>query len=246
MKFDINRVDCTVDMEIVETSKSGHSELSSRLIKFQNEGVVCPFDFEEISSKFVTRDSNEELAREIGLISSNGVPSFVSSVSHFVSDSTLIVPLQQEVGDLREKLKATDRPGFSQGNRSVANGIDEGLSDNSFRRSVANEIEVQKTKRPALRCLEQRDRISSPDKCSPEMGIGRCCVVPQSSLRLLVGKISRQLKINLLDMDAALSEEALRPSKVCMERRSAWRSFVKSAETIYEVGLDPFGLCNSS
>ncbi|XWS44194.1 hypothetical protein CRYUN_Cryun15aG0023300 [Craigia yunnanensis] len=238
MKFDINRVDCTVDMEIVQTSKSGHSELSSRLIKFQNEGVVCPYDFEEISSKFVTRDCNEELVREIGLISSNGVPLFVSSGTHFVSDSTLVVPLQQEVGDLQDKFKATDRPGFSQGNRSVADGINEGLSDNSFRRSVANEIELQKTKRPALRCLEQRDRISSADKCSPELGIGRCCVVPQSSLRPLVGKvsqISRQLKINLLDMDAVLSEEALRPSKVCMERRSAWRSFVKSAETIYEM-----------
>ncbi|XWS32781.1 hypothetical protein CRYUN_Cryun22dG0019000 [Craigia yunnanensis] len=238
MKFDINRVDCTVDKEIVETSKSGHSELSSRLIKFQNEGVVCPYDLEEISSKFVTRDSNEELVREIGLIGSNGVPSFVSSVAHFVSDSTLIVPLQQEVGDLQDELKATDGPGLSQGNRSLANGINEGLSDNSFRRSVANETLVQKTKRPALRCLEQRDRISSVDKYSPELGIVRCCVVPQSSFRPLVGKVSqilRQLKINLLDMDAALSEKALRPSKACIERRWAWRSFVKSAETIYEM-----------
>ncbi|KAK6267385.1 hypothetical protein QUC31_018222 [Theobroma cacao] len=239
MNIDINRVDCTVDMEIVETSKSGHSELSSRLIKFQNEGLVCPYNFEEISTKFVTRDSNEELVREIGLIGSNGVPSFVSSVSHFVSDSTLMtVRPHQERGDLGDKLKATEMPGFSQGNRSVANGINERLSDNSFRRSVASEIEVQRTIRPALRCLEQRDRISSADKYSPELGIGRCCVVPQSSLRPLVGKvsqISRQLKINLLDMDAALSEEALRPSKACMERRWAWRSFVKSAETIYEM-----------
>ncbi|XWS30346.1 hypothetical protein CRYUN_Cryun24cG0109300 [Craigia yunnanensis] len=239
MKFDINRVDSTVDMEIVQTSRGGQSELSSRLIKFQNEGVVCPYDFEEISSKFVTRDSNEELVREIGLIGSNGIPSFVSSVTHFVSDPTLmIVPPHQAIGDLGDELKATKRPGFSQGKRIVANGINEGLSDISFRRSFANEIEVQKTKRPALRCLEQRNRISSADKYSPELSIGRCCVVPQSSLRPLVGKVSqilRQLKINLLDMDAALSEEALRPSKACMGRRWAWRSFVKSTETIYEM-----------
>ncbi|XP_022739845.1 methyl-CpG-binding domain-containing protein 9-like isoform X2 [Durio zibethinus] len=238
MKFDINLVDCTVDMEVVETSKSGHSELSSRLIKFQNEGIVCPYDFEEICSKFVTRDSNEELVQEIGLIGSNGVPSFVSSVTHFVSDSTLIAP-PHKVGNLVDELKATERQSLSsQGNRNVANGINEGLSDNYFRRSVANEIEVQKTKRPALRCLEQRDRLSSSDKYSPALGISRCCVVPQSSLRPLVGRvsqISRQLKINLLDMDAALSEEALRPSKACKERRLAWRSFVKSAETIYEM-----------
>ncbi|XVF14120.1 hypothetical protein REPUB_Repub09cG0029900 [Reevesia pubescens] len=235
MEFDINQVDCTVDMEIVETSKSGHSDLSSRLIKFKNEGVVCPYDFEDISSKFVTRDSNEELVREIGLIDSNGVPSFLSSVNHFLSDSTLIVP-PHKVGDLGDELKITEKPGLSsQGNRIVANGINDGLSDNSFRRSVANEIEVQKTKRPALRFLEQRDRISSVDKHSPEV---RCCVVPQSSLRPLVGRVSqilRQLKINLLDMDAALSGEALRPSKACNERRLVWRSFVKSAETIYEM-----------
>ncbi|XVE83943.1 hypothetical protein DITRI_Ditri16bG0129400 [Diplodiscus trichospermus] len=237
-KFDVNRVECSVDRKMVETSKSGHSELNSRLVKFQNEGVVCPYDLEEICSKFVTRDSNEELVREIGLIGSNGVPSFVPSICHFVSDSTLIVPLRQEVGDSQDEMKATGRPGFSQGNWSVANGINEGLSDTSFRRSVANEIEVQKTKRPALMCLEQRDRISSADKYSAELGSGHCCVVPQSSLRPLDGKVSpilRQLKINLLDMDAALSEDTLRPSKACMERRWAWRSFVKSAETIYEM-----------
>ncbi|XVF60333.1 hypothetical protein PTKIN_Ptkin08bG0036600 [Pterospermum kingtungense] len=249
VKFDINQVDCTVDMELADTSKGVHSELSSRMVKFQNEGVVCPYNFEEISSKFVTRNSNEELVREIGLIGSNGVPSFVSSATHFVSDSTLmIVPRHQETGDLGDELKATKKPGLSQGNRSVANGINEGLSDNAFRRSVANEIEVQKTKRPALRYLEQRDRISSADKYFPELGVSRC-IVPKSSLRPLVGKVSQifqQLKINLLDMDAALSEEVLRPSKVCMERRWAWRSFVKSAETIYEVCLDPCGLSNSS
>ncbi|KAA3455958.1 methyl-CpG-binding domain-containing protein 9 [Gossypium australe] len=238
MRSDGNRVGYTVDMEIDENSKAGHSELSSRLIKFQNDGVVCPYDFEEISTKFFTRDSNEELVREIGLISSDGVPSFVSSASHFVSDPTLrLVPSHQEIGGLGAELKATKRPGLSQGNWSVANGINEGFSDDSFR-TVANEIKVQKNRRPALRCSEQRDRISSADKYSPELGSGHCCVVPQSSLRPLVGKVSQvlqQLKINLLDMDAALSEEALRPSKACMERRWAWRSFVKSAETIYEM-----------
>ncbi|OMO80724.1 hypothetical protein CCACVL1_12795 [Corchorus capsularis] len=237
LNFDINRVDCAVDMEIRETSRIGHSGLSSRLIKFQNEGAICPYDFEEISTKFVTRDSNEELVREIGLIGSNGVPSFVSSVTHFVGDSTLmIVPPHQ--GNLGDELKATDRPVYSQGKRSLANGIHEGLSDDKFRRSATDEIGVQKTKRPALRCFEQSDRISSSNKYSSELGIGRCCVVPQSSLRPFAGKvslISRQLKINLLDMDAALPEEAFKPSKACLERRWTWRSFVKSAETIYEM-----------
>ncbi|KAK8534043.1 hypothetical protein V6N12_047441 [Hibiscus sabdariffa] len=225
MKSDGNRVGCT-DMEIDENSGGGHSEMSSRLIKFQTDGVVCPYDFEEISSKFVTRGSNEELVREIGLIGSDGVPSFVSSVPHLFDDPTLMpVPPHQEIEDLGDEAKAAKKPSFLQG-------------DGSFKRSLVNEVKVQKSKRPALRCLEQRDRISPADKYSPELGNGRCCVVPQSSLRPLVGKVSqllRQLKINLLDMDAALSEEALRPSKAFMERRWAWRSFVKSAETIYEM-----------
>ncbi|KAE8682418.1 7-dimethyl-8-ribityllumazine synthase family protein [Hibiscus syriacus] len=239
MKSDGYQVGCTVDMEIDENSKTGHLETSSRLIKFQTDGVVCPYDFEEISTKFVTRDSNKELVQEIGLISSDGVLSFVSSVPHFVGDPTLsFVPPHQEVEGLGDEVKAAKRPGLSLVNWSVGNGVKEGFSDGSFKRSVSNEIKVQKNKRPALRCSEQRDRISPADKYSLEMGNGRRCVVPQSSLRPLVGKVSqllRQLKITLLDMDAAISEEALRPSKACMERRWAWRSFVKSAETIYEM-----------
>ncbi|KAE8718221.1 7-dimethyl-8-ribityllumazine synthase family protein [Hibiscus syriacus] len=239
MKSDANRVGCTVDMEIDENSKGGHSEMSSRLTKFQTDGVVCPYDFEEISTKFVTRDSNKELVQEIGLISSDGVPSFVSSVPHFVGDPSLLIVLpHQEIEGLGDEVKAAKRPGLSLGNWSVGNGVKEGFSDGSFKRSAANDIKAQKNRRPALRCSEQRDRISLAGKYSPELGKGRCCVVPQSSLRPVVGKISqllRQLKINLLDMDAALSEEALRPSKACMERRWAWRSFVKSAETIYEM-----------
>ncbi|XP_039035588.1 methyl-CpG-binding domain-containing protein 9-like [Hibiscus syriacus] len=227
MKSDGNSGGCTVDMEIDEKSKG-----------FQNDGVVCPYDFEEISTQFVTRDSNEELVREIGLIGSDGVPSFVSSVPQFVGDPTLIPVPHQEIEDLGDDAKAAKRPVLSQGNWSMVNGVKEGFSDGSFKRSVVNEIKVQKNKRPALRCSEQRDKISPADNYSPELGNGHCCVVPQSSLRPLVGKVSqimRQLKINLLDMDAALSEEALRPSKASIERRWAWRSFVKSAETIYEM-----------
>jgi hypothetical protein len=65
-------------------------------------------------------------------------------------------------------------------------------------------------------------------------------VVPLSSLKPLVGKVShilKQLKINLLDMDAALPDVALRPSKAQLDRRQAWRAFVKSSATIFEVCL---------
>ncbi|GKV07676.1 hypothetical protein SLEP1_g19422 [Rubroshorea leprosula] len=226
-KSDSAQVDCTVDMDRVETS---------RVIKFQNEEAPCPYDFEEINSKFFTRDSNEELVHEIGLISSSGIPSFIPSP--FSCESMLISVPPQEVSISGNEFEATENV-FSHGKKSVANGGNGSLSNNPSRKSVANEIcEVQKTNRVALKCLEQRDRISSSDRHSTGLGSGRCFVVPPSSLRPLVGKASqvlRQLKINLLDMDAALPEEALRPSKAHLERRQVWRSFVKSAETIYEM-----------
>ena len=64
------------------------------------------------------------------------------------------------------------------------------------------------------------------------------CAVPECSLRPLVGRaaqILKQLKINLLDMEAALPGEAFRGWKVQSERRRAWHTFVKAAETIFEV-----------
>ncbi|KAL0915468.1 hypothetical protein M5K25_015887 [Dendrobium thyrsiflorum] len=48
-------------------------------------------------------------------------------------------------------------------------------------------------------------------------------------------QVVKRLKMNLLDMDAALPEEAIRTSKACFFRRCAWRMFVKSAESIFEL-----------
>jgi hypothetical protein len=46
-----------------------------------------------------------------------------------------------------------------------------------------------------------------------------------------VSHILKQLKINLLDMDAALPRVAVRPSKAQLDIRQAWCAFVKSAGT---------------
>jgi hypothetical protein len=62
-------------------------------------------------------------------------------------------------------------------------------------------------------------------------------IVPETSMKPLLGRmlpILRRLKINLLDMDAALSEPILEPSKACLPKRRAWRAFVKSAKSIFE------------
>ncbi|KAM3280545.1 hypothetical protein ACQJBY_047376 [Aegilops geniculata] len=63
-------------------------------------------------------------------------------------------------------------------------------------------------------------------------------LIPQSSLRPVRERnshILKQQKINLLDMDAALPEEALRASKSQQIRRRSWRAFVKHAQSISEM-----------
>lgn len=239
-KCEVIREECTGEMDGVETSKGGRSQPSSRLIKYQNEGLVCPYDFDEISSKFVTKDSNKDLVQEIGLLRSNGIPSLVPSTSPYLGDSAVVLIPQEDVGLAGDGSMAIERP-VSEENTGITNAGHDGRCDNSPRRS-ASEVsqKVLKTNKAALGRVEKREKISSLDGHSLETGVGRCCVVPVSSLRPLVGKvsqISRRLKINLLDMDAALPEEALRPSKSHVERRWAWRAFVKSAGTIYEVSL---------
>ena len=228
--------DSTGDIDMVEIPKGGCSQPGSRLIKFQNEGLVCPYDFEEICLKFVTKNSNRELVQGIGLIDSKGVPSFVSSRPPYVIDDTLLlVPSKKSIDVPSDELKASGDMMLSQGNRIPIEGSGS-FSDSSSRDSAANETSAaSKTDKPAL---EQKDKKYSLNHHGPEMEVGRCFVIPQSSLRRLVGKdyqVLRQLKINLLDMDAALPEEALRPSRVNLEKRLAWQAFVKSAETIFEV-----------
>lgn len=66
--------------------------------------------------------------------------------------------------------------------------------------------------------------------------------VPEASLRSVKGRNSqvvRFLKTNLLDMEAALPDEALRLTRYDSAKRCAWHAFVKTAESIYEV-LSPF------
>ncbi|KAF8407933.1 hypothetical protein HHK36_007073 [Tetracentron sinense] len=242
MNYETTREECTVEMDIVEASKSGRSEISSRLIKFQKKWIVCPYNFEEIRTKFITKSSNKELVQEIGLIGSNGIPLFVPSASPYLSDPTLILDHswkgETDPGDRSAAVEKQTM--FSLEENSVAaHRNHDNISNISPSRCAENGIEEEalKTERPALECMNQRDQISLSNR-APEVEAGHCCIVPESSLRPLVGKdsqILRRLKINLLDMDAALPEEALRSSKAHLAKRCAWRAFVKSAESIYEV-----------
>jgi hypothetical protein len=232
------------EMDVVETSRSGSSGLGSRLIKSQNEGI-CPYDFSEISSKFVTEDSNKELVHKIGLIGSNGVPSFITSLSSDLNHSmSMLICHGENNGVVGDELSIDGRMVVSKGKKSESSAALDNIYDNSSWKSVANEIsKVSKTEKPPPGHVEHRKKKSSSNKHFPEIGAGFCCVVPRSSLRPLAGKvlhILRRLKINLLDMEAALPEEALKPSKVHLDRRLAWRVYVKSAGSIYEVCLTAF------
>nr|GMD17025.1 methyl-cpg-binding domain-containing protein 9 [Ipomoea batatas] len=84
----------------------------------------------------------------------------------------------------------------------------------------------------------EKNQLSSVKVKSQALGINKSFTVRESSVRPLVGRdfeILRRLKINLLDMDAALPEEALRASRSHSDRRYSWRAFVKSAATVYEM-----------
>lgn len=232
LKCVINREECRGELKNVETSRSVGAELNAKLIQFQNEGLVCPYDLEEICSKFVTNDSNKDLIQAIGLIGSNGIPSFVPSLSPYLCDSAVaLISPQRDVGEPGNGQEAAERL-VSVGKTGVDTA---GCNSHS---GSADGLEVPNANRPNFRCPERRNM--KPSGSHSIVGAGRFCVVSQSSLRPLVGKvseISRRLKINLLDMEAALPEEALRPSKAHLEKRWAWRGFVKSASTIYEVSL---------
>ncbi|KAL8171228.1 hypothetical protein V2J09_023032 [Rumex salicifolius] len=221
------------ESHIVGASKSTGLELSSGLIHFQNEGLTCPFRFEEISSKFVTNDSIKELVQNIGLLGSDGKPEFVQSFSPHLSEPKLVFAPSYE--NTHNNQSTTENEVASQGidaRSKVQLGSSHGIS------AIDKCSENLKTDRslPGTLVSWERNIFSSRRGLSSEAS--HCCVVRESSLRPLVGRaaqILKHLKFSLLDIEAAIPEEALRPSRVHMEKRCAWRSFVKSSETIFEL-----------
>nr|GEU55434.1 methyl-CpG-binding domain-containing protein 9-like [Tanacetum cinerariifolium] len=141
-----------------------------------------PFSFEEIRAKFCTRNSLREEVKDIGLIGSNGIPSFVNG------GSTDIQSL--------EKQNTNETP--SKADRSKPKGT-------SGKSSLKNRTPV------------------------------RIC---QSSLKPLTGRILEIflcVKTNLFDIETALPKEAFRPSRGSLDHIHAWRAFVKSAQSIYDM-----------
>ncbi|KAA8529561.1 hypothetical protein F0562_033640 [Nyssa sinensis] len=234
---------CSDDTGIARASKSDKLELGSNLIQFQKE-PECPFDFEEISAKFVTQNSTKEIVRNIGLLGSNGIPSFVHSMSPYLSDPALALAPNRKIGVNTDKKSTNleDRLQQSIEGTNIGAGMNYCNTSSNLNRCAENGIEGEASKIEILKsnCMNERNRFSSIKNKSPALGVGKCCVIRESSLRPLVGRVAqilRRLKVNLLDMDAALPEEALRLSMAHSERRYAWRAYVKSAKSIYEMVL---------
>ncbi|CAN6969271.1 unnamed protein product [Brassica oleracea var. botrytis] len=212
--------------EVAETSNV--SELDCGLIRYQGEESISPYHFEEICSKFVTKDSNRDLVKEIGLIGSNGIPTFLPLPSTHLNDSMLISATSS-------KLDGGDSGGQVIFTGSEANGEDlNSESSMCVDRFVTNGIggPLNKPSGVDFGASEQKNEKASGSR------LKGYCVVPQASLKRITGKalpVFRFLKTILLDMDVALPEEAVRPSKSHPDRRRAWRAFVKSAQSIFEL-----------
>lgn len=230
-----------------DAPKRGKSDFSSRLVKSQKE-VTCPYDFVEICNKFIMNDSYKELVKGIGLLGSSGNVSFLPLVPPGFSDPTLtLIHTRQYEAAMSVLLASTEEriPVLTlQGTNGSVNACRDlantrpSINDSSQQcmENVHN-MKPQKREGYASDCVNDKELVSLNDKML-EKDHGQSCTIPEISLRPLVGKVSqilRRLKINLLDMDAALPEEALKLSKAQSSRRCAWRAFVKSSDSIYKV-----------
>ena len=217
-------------------------ETGSRLINFDKE-LICPFDIDEISTKFVVKCSNKELVREIGLIGSNGIPSFLPNISpNYLNDPALmLLAMENDVNPHKKSLIVENQLQRPPERYMPAGMKYDHSSDYSTRRCSMNGIGAAflETEKLRLNCINRRDQSSSTNQTS-QWGLDNCCIINESSLRPLEGwasQILKKLKIDLLNMDAALPEEAVKPSNASLERRCAWRAFVKSAVSIFQVSF---------
>ncbi|KAK6160188.1 hypothetical protein DH2020_003569 [Rehmannia glutinosa] len=218
------------NMGILQISTSEKQNGGSSL--FERYYADCPFNIEEIMTRFVVPGSVKDVVNGIGLIGSGGIPSFLPSESPYLSDPALRsgptrineASTSEMPPDLRSKQQHS-----SHEPRVMANTKDNKESSRWSRCAENGVAEGSNVER--LKCAPMKDKSSL-------IQLSKSSIVCESSLRPLVGKASeilKSLKTNLLDMDAALPEDALRTSRSNQDRRRAWRAFVKSARSIYEM-----------
>lgn len=203
------------------------------------EESECPISFEEIMSKFKVENSLKELIKNIGLIGTNGVVPFVPNSSPCLNDSSLtLAPFRDNKISLGDQNSVPDSQQKLSDNVTNISGANTRFSDSA--QTIDNDIcEVWEIERAKVRLLTEMGQHSSVKDGSP-LSISIRSIIHKSSLRPKIGKASeilRWLKINLLDIDAALPEAAFRASRSNLDRRCMWRTFVKCANTLYEMVL---------
>ncbi|KAJ4799054.1 methyl-CPG-binding domain 9 [Rhynchospora pubera] len=168
----------------------------------------CPFDFDEICKRFIVKDSIKEDVQQIGLIGSNGVPSFVNKRAKYLdSDNLALLSRKEDVGS-----GSMVEAGLHLGHSSHLTPTEE-------------------------HSMGKRKELSDNEKVVGSIDNVQC-TVPETSLRMVKGRnaqLVRFLKMDLLDMEAALPDESLRLMRYDSGKRRAWRAFVKTAESIYEM-----------
>ncbi|KAL3501199.1 hypothetical protein ACH5RR_035648 [Cinchona calisaya] len=229
---------CSGSMSVVPTSLNEKHDNGSSFLDYPLE-PECPFNFQEILSKFKVENSLKELVKEVGLIGSNGIVSFVPNRSPYLDDPSLTLAPSRN-----NSVCPKDVPSVSESQQQQSdNGTNIGASTNnisgnsqSSKLDKSEDIGKPELAKPIL--LSQRGHFANTKDRNSVLGLSKSCIIRESLLIPKIGKASeilRYLKINLLDMDAALSEASLRQSRSHSDRRCAWRTFVKSAKTLYEM-----------
>lgn len=223
------------DLRIVKASKSENHK--SRSCFSEKNDPACPFDFEEIRTKFVTQNLLKDVVKEVGLIGSNGTPSFVPKISPYLVDPALSLVPAMKNEDSSSNASKDLKNQQAKRKANITDALNTGHIANRLFKRPENGMDEDPSKvdRSNSKCMGGKDQLSSTKKM---LRGGKFAIIRESSLRPLVGRVSAilmRLKINLLDMDAALPEEALRPSRANSEKRCIWRAFVKSAESIHEM-----------
>ncbi|XP_074330655.1 methyl-CpG-binding domain-containing protein 9-like isoform X2 [Apium graveolens] len=193
----------------------------------------CPFDFEEIKRKFVMKNSLKEMVKDIGLLGSAGTPSLLTQRAPFLDDPAVSV-LPINPADVSSKLANQQKISKKRVN-TVFGTIAGNSSSTSKWPNKGTDSEQIKSGRSNSRCMSEREQLSATKNL---LRSGKWAVLRETSQKPIRGRLCavlRRLKCILLDMDAALPEEALRPSRTDFEKRCIWRGFVKSAESIYEM-----------
>ncbi|WCJ38411.1 methyl-CPG-binding domain 9 [Euphorbia peplus] len=230
---DVSKGKGAARMRKLKSDNAGQRNDYKRSVGCSND-MTSPYKLEEISDKFSTKSSNKELVREIGLLGSNGVPSWVPSASPYLVDPTLklTAPLKDDgVNQAADDCATEDIWSQKAAGKSII------PSKRCVRRCSSSKNYT------ALDVFKEIEEIGrSSDETWLKSGFSRpgndVSVVHDFSVKPVAGKgaqILRQLKISLLDMEAALPIEAVKSSTTNSENRSTWRAFVKSAKSIFEM-----------